>query len=321
MRLVDAGRDGPVSPLDGKEVALHLRGCARCAREKARGDRLEDALVGMPAPRTTRSRLGETVRAVREEVRGRGGRTSVGPGGRRGLAIAVGVAASIVAAAGIGVLTLGRREPSGGDVSPDRRVAVPEGETVRAPDRAAVRRGGGMETSKEEELAGSPARERADVLSGSAADRGDPLDDLVEKLVRADLDLSEATGSGRKAVIFSAMSREVLSELRGLIGRADPAVVTAGLRSGAESPGEEATRALGLGYAKLVREGVLANVRLAGAPEDRESLSQVIDSLRRDGEVLRVLVSRTRGEGRGLLAEALAASEECRDAAEGVMGF
>ena len=96
------------------------------------------------------------------------------------------------------------------------------------------------------------------------------------------------------------MSGDVLAELNILAGRGD----------------EEATRVLGAGYAKLVRDGVLPNVRLARTPDDRPGLSRVVDSLRRDGKVLRGLVPKVGGEGRGLLAEALAASEECRGAAE-----
>lgn len=303
MRLVDAGREGRSSPGDQKGLAEHLARCERCRAEKAKALRLDEVLRSVPAPRVERTRLKAALQAVRRQIRGR---ELIERRKRRNLAVAIGLAASIVVAVGAAVLGLGGPEPGDRGAQPGRHAASRKSRTIRTEERVA-RRGGEVAPQREGEAPPAAAREHPPARAarsavdrrpaGSSADWGD---ELVAKLVRADLELSEATGSARKAVIFSAMSGDVLAELKELAGRGD----------------EDATRLLGAGYAKLVRDGVLPNVRLARAPDDRPGLSRVVDSLRRDGEVLRGLVSKARGGGRGLFAEALAASEECRGAAE-----
>lgn len=279
MELIYASLDGPASSGDEKDLSGHLRGCERCRTELRKLNRLEDVLKSVPEPPVSRTRLGETVGAVSSELRGRRGRPNT--------ALWAGVAAAAVVALGTGLgwYTFGRRPAAPTEELP----------ALKSEDLAAGRTGE------------SPAREARP--AGAPDSRGDaaPLEGglLVERLVGADLALSEADGPGRKAAIFCAMSRDVLSALRDSADRDDL----------------EGLRALGQGYTRLLRDGVLPNVKSAGGEEDRGTVSDVTDSLKRNCELLGSLVARTGVRERALLTEALGASEECLSAAEGVRGF
>lgn len=280
MELIYASLDGPASSGDEKNLGGHLQGCERCRTELRKLNRLEDILKSVPEPPVSRTRLGETVGAVSSELRGRRGRSSAA------LWAGVAAAAAVIAlGTGLGWYTFGRRP-----AAPTEEVPALKSEEL------AARRIG--ESSGHE---GGPA--------GAADSRADsaPLEGglLVESLVRADLALSEADGPGRKAVIFCAMSRDVLSALRDSADRDDL----------------EGLRALGQGYTRLLRDGVLPNVKSAGGEEDQKRVSDVTDSLKHNCELLGSLVARMGVRERALLTEALGVSEECLSAAEGMRGF
>jgi len=139
----------------------------------------------------------------------------------------------------------------------------------------------------------------------SPATRAADGERLVEKLVQAELALAETTRAGEKAVVFCGMSRDVVAALEASAGVGD----------------DEAARQLGRGFARLVRGGVLPNVRLADANADRERVSRVVSSLKESSETLAALVNEAEGGRKSLFAEALKASEECLMVAEDKLGL
>ncbi len=276
MKLTYASVDGPISPGDEEKLTAHLQGCEECRTEFRRLNRLEDVLRSIPEPPVSKVRLEETVSAVSAEVRGRGR--------ARGVGVWIAVAATILIAVGVGFL-FGRRRATPSEGMPGSE--VPE-LAVRGADLDAAREDGPIEVAAGAEEA---APRRADLL--------------VERLVQADLALSEADGPGHKAVIFCGMSRDVLAELRESVSQSDV----------------ERVRVLGQGYTRLVRDGVLPSVKLASGEEDRERVSQVMGSLKGNCEVLGSLAAGIEDPERTLLAEALSVSEECLRETEGKLGL
>lgn len=128
---------------------------------------------------------------------------------------------------------------------------------------------------------------------------------LVEKLVQADLALAEAQTPGHKAAIFCTMSDDVLSELQESLGSRDA----------------EVTCTLAQAYTRLVRDGILPDMKLTSPDKEREIVSRVIDSLNGNCKVLGLLVAGAGGRERVLLTEALSVSVECLNAAEEMVGF
>ncbi len=285
MESICGGVDGPMSAGEDKRLSEHLRGCEKCRAESRKLNRLEEILRSVPEPPVSRARLGETLSAVSLEVHGRGRNSAA----YQRVRVWAAVAAAVVIAAGIGFLF--GRSP----VTPSNDVTGAE-EQVPAKEASRL-------TAAQTEV--EPAREEEPVEPGFGSQEEASIIPLVEKLVQADLALSEAKGPGHKAVIFCAMCREVVAELQDSVDRSDI----------------EGVRTLGRGYTRLVRDGILPNVKVATGDKDHDGVRQVIDSLKGNREVLGLLAARMEDHGRSLLAEALSASEECLSAAEGVLQF
>lgn len=277
--VIYAGVDEPMSSGSEKKLDEHLRGCERCRAEFRELNRLEEVLRSVPEPPVPRARLRETANAVSLEVRARGRANAA----YQRVGVWVAVAAAVVIAVGVGLVAGLRLAPATKETPASRR-----GESVA--------RKTGV----------SPVPESGAYEVGVSPEDGAPQqsDLLVEKLVQADLALSETDAPGQRAAILCAMSRDVLSALEDSVDRRDI----------------EEVQALGQGYTKLVRDGVLPNVKLASEEKDREGVTEVADSLERNREVLGLLVAKAKGHERTLLAEALKASEECLNAAEGEAG-
>ena len=194
------------------------------------------------------------------------------------------VAAAVLIAAGIGFV-VGRRP-----ATPTEQMPALEVPKLAAPGA---------------DIGGAREEGPAEVATGVEEAAPRPAGLLVERLVQAELALSEADGAGHKAVIFCAMSRDVLWELRESVSRSDA----------------ESARLLVQGYTRLVRDGVLPSVKLASGEQDRERVSQVMGSLKGNCEVLGSLAAGTEGPEHTLLTEALGASKECLREAEGKLGL
>jgi hypothetical protein len=238
--------------------------------------RLDNVLQSIPEPKIPRVRLEETVRAVSKKICGKRNQVTAI---HRSTGVWAAVAAIIVVAAGIGFLA-GQHY-----ATPQEKVPV-----LESPERPFQR------------TAIAPVEQGKDKKAPAAAEevsRGHS-DLLVDKLVQAELALSEMNKPGDKAAIYCAMSRDVLLELEAATRRSDV----------------EETCTLTHGYTRLIRDGVLPNVMLASEDEDLKKVPNVIDSLEGNCDVLTLLVAGINGQERALLTEALSASKECLSASQ-----